>query len=156
MFDGMSVSATGMVAERLRMDTISANLANANSTRRADGTVGPYLRREVVTAPAQGNFGSMLQTSVGSSLGDFGDAATTGGPGGVQIVGVIEDPNGTGLKHDPGHPDADADGNVRTPNVNPVTEMADLITATRAYEANVTAMGSMKTSFMQALDVLKG
>ena len=150
LFDSMTVAATGLTAERLRMDTIAANLANANSTRRADGTPGPYLRRTVVLGE-QGPSAAGIRPSF-STFGDFSSSASAGG---VQIVGIAEIAEGTGLIHDPSHPDADANGNVRTPNVNPVTEMTDLITATRAYEANTTAMNAIKGEFGRALDVLR-
>jgi flagellar basal-body rod protein FlgC len=150
LFDAMTVTATGLTAERLRMDTIAANLANADSTRRADGQPGPYLRREVVLQEA-----GVTPVGAHPSFSTFGDFAASTTPGGVQVVGIVEDPNGTGLKYDPSSPDADAKGYVRTPNVNPVTEMTDLITATRAYEANTTSMNAIKTEFSRAIDVLR-
>ena len=150
LFDAMNVAATGLTGERMRMDTIAANLANANSTRRADGQPGPYLRRQVVLQ-------EQSPTAVGPapSFSTFGDFASSVTPGGVKIAGIVEQTDGTGLIHDPSHPDADADGNVRTPNVNTVVEMTDLITATRAYEANTTSMNAIKAEFTRALDGLR-
>jgi flagellar basal-body rod protein FlgC len=151
LFDAMTVAATGLTAERLRMDTISANLANANSTRRGDGKPGPYLRREVVLSSGAPG-GAAGPSAAFATFGDFSGASE---PAGVQISGIVEETQGTGLIHDPSHPDADAQGNVRTPNVNPVTEMTDLITATRAYEANTTSINAIKGEFTRALDVLR-
>ncbi len=150
LFDAMNVAASGLTAERLRMDTIAANLANANSTRRADGQPGPYLRRQVVLQ-------EQSPTGIGQSpsFSTFGDFAASMTPGGVAVAAITEQTDGTGLIHDPSHPDADAQGNVRTPNVNAVIEMTDLITATRAYEANTTALNAIKQEFMRALDVLR-
>ena len=151
LFDAMTISASGLTAERLRMDTISANLANANSTVRADGKPGPYLRRSVV-------LGQQGQTAGGvhPSFSTFGDFASSASPGGVQVMGIVEDTTTPpGLKYDPSSPDADARGYVRTPNVNSVTEMTDLITATRAYEANTTSLNAIKQEFSRAIDVLR-
>lgn len=149
LFDAMDVSASGLTAERLRMDTIAANLANANTTRGADGTA--YRRREVVTqAIGAGPSGP------GRSFASFGAAAgALGSPGGVEVVEISEDPTPGRTVYDPGHPDADGRGYVQMPNVNPVTEMVDLITATRSYEASTTALNAIKQEFTRALDVLR-
>jgi flagellar basal-body rod protein FlgC len=150
MFDAFAISGSGMTAERLRMDVIAGNLANANSTRRADGQPGPYLRREVVLQQ-QGQ----LAGGIGPTFASFGEFSGATG-GGVVATGVVEDSTTpTKLVHDPSNPDADAQGNVRMPNVNPVTEMTDLITATRSYEASTTAMSAIKTEFQRAIDVLR-
>ena len=150
LFDSMNVAASGLTAERLRMDTISANLANANSVVRADGLPGPYLRRAVV-------LGEQGVSAAGPtpSFSTFGDFSSTSTPGGVRVLSIEEITTGTGLIHDPSNPAADKDGNVRTPNVNTVTEMTDLITATRAYEANTTSMNAIKQEFSRAIDVLR-
>ena len=149
LFDAMDVSASGLTAERLRMDTIAANLANANTTRGADGVA--YRRREVVTqAIGSGPAGA------GRSFASFGAAAgALGAPGGVEVVEISEDPTPGRTVYDPGHPDADGRGYVQMPNVNPVTEMVDLITATRSYEASTTALNAIKQEFTRALDVLR-
>jgi flagellar basal-body rod protein FlgC len=145
MFDALAISSTGMGAERLRMDVIADNLANANTTRGADGQ--PYRRREVVLQAGQGGFAQVLGTVAGGASG----SAT----GGVQVAGIVEDGTPPRRVYDPGHPDADAQGYVSMPNVNPVTEMVDLITASRGYEANVTAMNAAKQMFTRTLDVLR-
>jgi flagellar basal-body rod protein FlgC len=146
MFDALAISSTGMSAERLRMDVIADNLANADTTRGADGQ--PYRRREVVLQSAgQGSFAQVLGTVAGGS--------SPTGAGGVQVAGIVEDAAPPRRVYDPGHPDADAQGYVSMPNVNPVTEMVDLITASRGYEANVTAMNAAKQMFTRTLDVLR-
>lgn len=145
MFDSMHVSASGLAAERLRMDVIAQNLANANSTRGPDGL--PYRRHEVVFRSAE----------VGNTAGPGGtsEAATDGPLSGVEPVAIVEDPSALRTVYDPEHPDADDNGYVSYPNVNPVTEMVDMMTATRAYEANVTAMNAAKNMALKALDILR-
>jgi flagellar basal-body rod protein FlgC len=146
LFGGLEISASGLTAERLRMDVTAENLANAQTTRGANGQ--PYRRKEVVLQEAPGSFGASLSAAMGSGNGSNG--------GGVQVAGITED-NATPLKrvYDPGHPDADAQGYVSMPNVDTVTEMVDLISAQRAYEANVTAMQSAKQMFSRTLDLLR-
>ena len=149
MFDALNVSATGLTAERLRMDVTAENLANAQTTRGADG--GPYRRKEVVLAEVQsGGFGSQLVKAIGAGVG-----GTRSQPGGVEVAGITQDQTPGKLVYDPGHPDADASGYVRMPNVDTVAEMVDLISASRAYEANVTAMNSAKQMFSKTLDLLR-
>jgi flagellar basal-body rod protein FlgC len=133
MFDALSISSTGMSAERLRMDVIAENLANAETTRTPQG--GPYQRQEVVLEQAGASFGEVL--------------------GGVRVGGIVSDTSPPRRVYDPGHPDADKQGYVTLPNVNPVNEMVDLITAQRGYEANVTAMSAAKQMFTKTLDVLR-
>jgi flagellar basal-body rod protein FlgC len=142
MFDALEISATGLTAERLRMDVTAENLANAQTTRGSGG--GPYRRKEVVLQQAQGaSFGSQLRT------------AMSGKPGGVEVAAIAEDPSAARLVYDPGHPDADARGYVAMPNVDSVTEMVDLISSSRSYEANVTAMQASKQMFSKTLDLLR-
>ena len=148
MFDALNVSATGLTAERLRMDVTAENLANAQTTRGADGQ--PYRRKEVVLAEVQsGGFGSQLAKAIGAG------SASGSQPGGVEVAGITQDQTPGKLVYDPGHPDADAKGYVRMPNVDTVAEMVDLISASRAYEANVTAMNSAKQMFSKTLDLLR-
>jgi flagellar basal-body rod protein FlgC len=146
MFGGLEVSASGLTAERLRMDVTAENLANAQTTRGANGQ--PYRRKEVVLQEAPGSFGASLSAAMGGQKGSGG--------GGVQVAGIVEDA-ATPFKrvYDPSHPDADAQGYVSMPNVDTVTEMVDLISAQRAYEANVTAMQSAKQMFARTLDLLR-
>jgi flagellar basal-body rod protein FlgC len=147
MFDALNVSATGLTAERLRMDVTAENLANAQTTRGADGQA--YRRKEVVLGEiAQGGgFGAQLTKAMGSSSG--------AAPGGVEVEAITQDATPGKLVYDPGHPDADAKGYVRMPNVDTVAEMVDLITASRGYEANVTAMQTAKQMFAKTLDILR-
>jgi flagellar basal-body rod protein FlgC len=148
MFDALNVSATGLTAERLRMDVTAENLANAQTTRGADGQ--PYRRKEVVLAEVQsGGFGSQLAKAIGAG------SASGSEPGGVEVAGITQDQTPGKLVYDPGHPDADAEGYVRMPNVDTVAEMVDLISASRAYEANVTAMNAAKQMFTKTLDLLR-
>jgi flagellar basal-body rod protein FlgC len=146
MFGGMEISATALTAQRLRMNVTAENLANANSTKGADGQ--PYRRKEVVLqSVGQGGFGAQLNAAMGSGSGMA--------PGGVQVAAVAEDQTAGKLVYDPSHPDANAQGYVQMPNVDTVTEMVDLIDAQRAYEANVTAMSASKQMFAKTLEILR-
>lgn len=146
LFDAINASASGLSAERLRMDVVAENLANAQTTRGADGK--PYQRKTVVlqeSAPAGPSFQSLLGRQIGAG-------STVGG---VEVAGIVTDTAPARKVYDPGHPDADGQGYITLPNVNPVTEMVDLITAQRAYEANVTALQAAKTMFNRTLDILR-
>lgn len=146
LFDALNVSASGLAAERVRMDVTAENLANAQSTRGPDGQ--PYRRKDVVLRQAGAGFAGALDTALGSR-------GTQRTPQGVEVAGVVEDQLPNRRIYDPGHPDADAQGYVELPNVNPVTEMVDLIAASRAYEANVTAMQTAKSMFTKTLELLR-
>lgn len=139
IFSGADISASGMAAERLRMEVVANNLANAYSTRTAAG--GPYRRQQVV-------FQAALDQASGISL-------TSESLGGVQVLGVEEDQSPLRKVRQPGHPDADADGFVTMPNVKPANEMVDLITASRAYEANLRVLRSFRRMAEQALTLLR-
>ncbi|CAB4931470.1 unannotated protein [freshwater metagenome] len=147
LFGSLDVSASALTASRAQMDVTAENLANAQTTRTADG--GPYRRKSVVLESAE----------VGARFGDALSGAMRRGeataPEGVQVRGIVEHDAPPRLVHDPGHPDANADGYVAMPAVDSVTEMVDLIAASRAYEANVTAMQSAKQMFARTLDLLK-
>jgi flagellar basal-body rod protein FlgC len=145
LFGGLEISASGLTAERLRMDVTAENLANAQTTRGANGQ--PYRRKEVVLQEAPGSFGASLSKAMGG-----GESGSTGG---VQVAGVVQDSSPLKRVYDPGHPDADAQGYVSMPNVDTVTEMVDLISASRAYEANVTAMNAAKQMFSHTLELLR-
>ena len=144
LFDAIDIAASGLTAERLRMDVTAENLANAQSTRGAGG--GPYRRKVVVLQEAEG-FGAALNGAMG--------VGSSGSPGGVNVSGISEDPAPNRRVYDPGHPDADGQGYVSMPNVNPVSEMVDLISASRAYEANVTDMQTAQQSFNKILELLR-
>jgi flagellar basal-body rod protein FlgC len=150
MFGSLDVSASGLTAQRLRMDVTAENLANAQTTRTAAG--GPYRRKEVVLEQATGAGAGGFGASLASAMGAQGADAT---PGGVQVAGIVDDSSNFKTVYDPSHPDANAQGYVRMPNVDTVTEMTDLISASRAYEANVTAMQTAKEMFSKTLDILR-
>jgi flagellar basal-body rod protein FlgC len=142
----LHISASGLTAERLRLDVISNNLANVNTTHGPDGQ--PYRRQEVVFSTRAGSspFASALQTARGNvQPGAGGD--------GVQVAAVRPDMSAYKVVHDPGNPDSDANGNVKMPNVDPITEMVDMISASRAYEGGVTAINAAKSMEQRALDI---
>lgn len=145
LFDAIGNSASGMQAERVRMDVVSENLANAETTKAANGQ--PYRRKEVVFQQAGDQGASFASILAGVS----GDTPTHG----VKVAGIVDDASPLKRIYDPGHPDADKDGYVTMPNVNTVTEMTDLISSSRSYEANVTAMQTAKTMFSKTLDLLR-
>jgi flagellar basal-body rod protein FlgC len=147
-FDAISIAASGLTAERVRMDVTSENLANANTTQGANGQ--PYQRQEVVLQQTGGGFSAALS-------GAMGGGAAAGGPaaGGVQVSGIVSDPTPDQLVYDPGNPSANAQGYVRMPNVNPVNEMVDMIDESRSYQSDVTAMSTAKTMYEKTLDLLK-
>ena len=141
VFGAMDVSATGMTAQQLRMDTISENIADVNTTRGADGR--PYRRKTVVfNEKSYPTFSESLSMANKHNIGK-----------GVKVTRIVEDPSEGRLVYDPAHPDANEDGYVTLPNVNTVTEMTNMIDATRAFEANVTVMNSTKGMAMKALDI---
>jgi len=142
LFDAIGTAASGLSAERLRMDVVAENLANAQTTRGADGQ--PYRRKVVVLQEAGSTFGTTLDGAMKGS-----------GSGGVKVTQIAQDATPDRLVYDPGHPDADARGYVSMPNVQPVTEMVDLITASRGYEANVTVMQTAKQMFTKTLEILR-
>lgn len=143
-FDSIDVAASGLTAERVRMDVTAQNLANAQTTNGPGGQ--PYRRQEVVLQQVGGGtFGSTLASAMG--------AAPT--PGGVQVSGIVSDPTPDQLVYDPGAPGANQQGYVQMPNVNPVTEMTDLIDESNSYQSDVTAMSTAKTMFEKTLDLLK-
>ena len=140
ILNSLSISASALTAERTRMDVTAENLANAQTTRTDAG--GPYRRKVVQLAEASGSAG-------------FGAALSAAQGKGVRVAAITEDSTPLKTVYDPGHPDADAKGYVQMPNVEPVEEMVDLITAQRSYEANVTAMQSAKSMFSKTLDILR-
>ncbi len=139
--ESIRISASGLSAQRARMNIISSNLANVNTTRTQEG--GPYVRRDVVFAarPAELPFHDMLESRMTRETSDVG------------VAGIIQDQRPLPLKYDPGHPDADENGYVRMPNVNTVEEMVNLISATRSYEANIAALGATKSMIVKALEI---
>lgn len=138
LFEANVISASGMSAERLRMEVVANNIANANSTRSANG--GPFRRQDVVFAEVLGGI----------------RADGTPELRGVQAVELVEDPSELPRVYMPGHPDADAEGYVLMPNVQLPIEMVNLITAARAYEANLRAAQTFRSMNEQALALLRG
>lgn len=146
--DALNVSASGMSAQRLRMDLIAQNIANVNTTRDENGNV--YRRKTVLfEAKGQDSFSTMLAQSQANN-------ATELIGNGVKVSAIVED-HVTPMKrvYDPGNPDADEDGYVTLPNVNTVTEMTNLIDASRSYEANITAFNATKSMLLKGLEVGK-
>ena len=141
MFSSFNINASGMTAQRYRMDVISENVANANTTRTADGS--PYRRKVVYFEEKQADFGTCLNQATGRYSGQ-----------GVKVTRVMEDTK-TEMKmvYDPSHPDANEDGYVYYPNVDIVTEMTNMIDASRAYEANATAFSASKSMALQGLQI---
>jgi flagellar basal-body rod protein FlgC len=141
MFRAIDTSASGLTAERLRMDVISNNIANVNTTRTENGD--PF-RRKLVIFQARNPRGSL----------PFMDRLQPQLPGkGVRVQSIMDDMAPFKMEYDPNHPDADSEGYVRRPNINIVHEMVDMITATRAYEANVTSINSAKDMINAALNI---
>jgi len=177
LFGVMDVSGSALRAERVRAEVVASNMANAETTRTADGT--PYQRHHVVfeTAGGDGSFGQTLMGQVSDGLGGFsngfggefgemqprlksgfgsmGVTAENGAPGGVAVAGVISDNSAPLRRYDPGSPDAGADGYVEYPDINPLTEMVDLMGATRSYGMNVSAVQAEKNMVSSSLDILK-
>src|SRR5699024_1473938 len=137
----MQIGTSGLTLERLKMDTISTNIANANTTRTDEG--GPYSRKDVI-------FEESLTNERNRRTGQFERRST-----GVKVTEVAEDDQDFNPIYDPSHPGADEDGYVLTPNVNMVDEMIDLINIQRTYEANVTALNTNKSILQKALQISK-
>ena len=143
MFGAIDVAASGMTAERLRLDVISNNIANVNTTRTAEG--GPYRRQYVTFEPRSAEGENAFSRSLKRQLQ----------LNGVKVTGISKDDSPLRMVYEPGHPDADADGYVKMPNINIVTEMVDMMTASRAYEANVTSVNVAKSMMLKALEIGK-
>ncbi len=164
LFGLMETSGSAMQAERIRAEVVSANMANAETTRTAAG--GPYHRQHVVFAANGGDASfaeSFSNASASSSAGAafpalpplLGVASPAQPAGGVHIAQVVEDPGAPLKRYDPGHPDADPDGYVAYPDINPLTEMVDLMGATRAYGLNGSAVQAEKGMITAALEIAK-
>ena len=142
-FDAIHASSSGLSAQRLRMNLISGNLANVNTTRTRGG--GPYRRKEAIftARPIEGSFKKILSDRLNRQLSI------------VKVDRVLEDSNQPVMKYDPQHPDADEKGYVAMPNINVMEEMVNMISATRGYEANVTALKAAKEMASRALEIGK-
>lgn len=143
---GLKISSSGLAAERVRMNIISANLANANTTRAEDGSISPYKRKDVVFS-AQ---------NIGESFHDLMRQAFDPNLKEVKVSGVVEDQRAPKKVYNPGHPDADKDGNVLMPNISVMEEMVNLITSTRAFEADTTALNATKSMAQTAITIGRG
>ena len=143
LFSVLSVSASGMTAQRTRAELLVENLANSETTRTLDG--GPYRRKDVVfTSEAQTSpFGAVFQTEMGT------------GVTGVRVSDVVQDNSEPLKRYLPGHPDADANGYVAFPKINPAEDMADLISASRGYQGNIAAMNAIKDMIHRSIDLMK-
>jgi flagellar basal-body rod protein FlgC len=159
IFAGLNISSRGLSVQRMRMNTIAENIANAETTKTDKG--GPYRRKQVVVSATQAQtFGTELR-SAGMALARTDPNHVTGGdfPVGVDaVVPAVDaatktDTSPDKMVYDPSHPDANAEGYVAMPNVNVVTEMVDMISASRAYEANVVAIGATKTMARDSLEI---
>ena len=143
IFKSMNISSSGLAAQRLRMNVASSNLANAQTTR-VPGEEGPYKRQDVVfsSVPESSNpFESYLDEAYQTELSK------------VKVVGIHEDQKDPREVYDPSHPDADESGMVKLPNIDTMTEMVNMIAATRAYEANTTALNNAKQMALKALEI---
>ncbi|HNW25735.1 MAG TPA: flagellar basal body rod protein FlgC [Candidatus Gastranaerophilaceae bacterium] len=166
-FDVFDVAASGMNAQRVRMDTISSNIANINTTRNPDGSVGPYIKKQVSfkaiydekMSQGASNFSNnstsatfnpatgTLKINSGVSM-NYGQMSS-----GVAIDGIVEGKNAVKTVYDPSHPDANADGYVTLPNINVVEEMVGMVEASRAYEANSVAAENVKNMISAAMKI---
>ena len=175
LFGMMDVSGSALKAERVRAEVVASNMANSETTQTADGT--PYRRHNVVFSAEDSNsFGASLLGQSGSVIGGqvgFGQGMTSplastgqmtlwpvsgglaGAPGGVSVSGVVEDESGPLMRFDPANPDAGADGYVAYPDINPLTEMTDLMGASRSYGLNASAVQAEKGMLSASLDLMK-
>jgi len=164
LFGLMDTSGSAMQAERMRAEVVAANMANAETTRTAQG--GPYRRQHVIFSANQGDPGFLnsLVSAAGSETGGTGGTGmlplpSLGGPEsvapGVHVAGVVQDTAPPLERYDPGHPDAGPDGMVAYPDISPLTEMVDLMGATRAYGLNSSAVQAEKGMITSALEIAK-
>ncbi len=143
LFSVLSVSASGMAAQRTRAELVAENLANSETTRTPEG--GPYRRKDAVfsSAPQNSPFAAVFQTEMGS------------GVNGVSVSDIVEDTSEPVKRYLPGHPDADPEGYVAFPRLNPAEDMVDLLGAARGYQGNVAAMTAIKDMILHSIDLLK-
>ncbi len=140
--DSFNISASGLSAERLRINVISSNIANINTTRTPEG--GPYKRKDVVFEAVP-----FKEKSFDETLNDTVNLKK------VEVAKIVEDKRPPIMKYDPGHPDANKDGYVAYPNINIMEEMVNLINASRSYEAGVTTLKASKDMAMKAIDIIR-
>lgn len=166
-FDVFDIAASGMHAQRVKMDAISSNVANINTTRKPDGTVSPYIKKEVTfkaiydqkLSQGASNFSSnapaaQFDENTGALKFNAGVSLNQGQmSGGVEVAGIVDSKDPVRVVYDPSHPDADADGYVKLPNVNIVEEMVGMVTASKAYEANAVAAENAKNMMNTAMKI---
>jgi len=152
IFHSMNTTASALTSQRLRMDVISSNIANVDTTRakQVDGEWEPYRKKSVTLKEQQGQFSNFLSMAIGKTEKD-------GAGNGVKVSSIKEDTETPfKLMYDPSHPDANAEGYVQMSNVDVLKEMVDLISASRSYEANITAFNANKNMLTKALEIGKG
>lgn len=157
IFSAFRIAASALTAQRLRMDVLANNVANAETTRTEEG--GPYKRQQVVfTANQETSFASFLSPTSNTDTISTTQLESNNQTklAGVRVETILTDDSPGNRVYDPNHPDADADGFVTYPNVNLATEMTDMLSATRSYEANVTVFNSLKGMALKALDIGRG
>ncbi|MDF0725192.1 flagellar basal body rod protein FlgC [Cytobacillus sp. S13-E01] len=149
IFQSLNTSSSALTAQRLRMDVVSSNMANVDTTRGkfVDGQWQPYRRKMVEMQPSEGNFSTFLNKAMNNGRNNVGS--------GVIVTKIVEDETPFKMVYNPAHPDANQEGYVQLPNVDPLQEMVDLISATRSYEANVTVLNATKGMLMKALEIGK-
>ena len=142
LLSALEISASGLTAQRQRIEVISSNLANANTTRTSEG--GPYRRKDLVfeAGPIQHSFSTALNAELEDQAG-----------AGVEVAGIYEDSSPFIRRYDPAHPDADKEGYVLMPNVNPIEEMVNLVSATRSFEANTQAISAIKEIAQKSVEI---
>ncbi|MBS4217756.1 flagellar basal body rod protein FlgC [Bacillus sp. FJAT-49711] len=149
MFQSMGITSSALSAQRLRMDVLSSNMANVDTTRGklVDGVWQPYTRKMVVMQPKESSFSSIYNNAIHNG--------SNTNMNGVKVTKIVEDDSPYRVVYDPDHPDANEEGYVQMPNVDPLKEMVDLMSATRSYEANVTVFNASKSMHMKALELGK-
>ncbi len=148
LFDAISIAGSGLAAERIRMDVTAENLANADTTKGANGQ--PYQRQEVQLA--QVGAGAGFSGALNGALSEATQAASAGG---VAVTGIVADATPDRRVYEPSNPEADAQGYVKLPNISTVTEMTDLISEQQSYQSDITAMQTAKSMFTSTLGILK-
>lgn len=145
LFNSLSISGSALSAERQRSEIVAANMANAETTHTEAG--GPFRRREVVFQSSGSSSFRLALAKTSSSNGPI--------PGSVQISEVVDDPTPPVMRYEPGNPDANKDGYVAYPAINPVSEMVDLMSSVRSYQLNASAVAAAKQMIQQSIDILK-
>jgi len=163
-FNAFDISASGLYAQRLKMDTVASNIANLNTTRNEKGQAVPYTKKNVLfqttykealdrPSVPSGSYRPSVSATGNNMLLKGGVTYDNKESNGVTVQQIVESKDPYKMVYEPGHPDADSNGFVKMPNINPVTEMIDMMTAARAYESNVTSIESAKSMIRSALKI---